>query len=342
MREFDVQSQFDSLAGDVARRTAIPDADIPVWVSRRRRRTHIAVAIAAAVTAISVVTTTDVLDRDRAAEPAQPGLEQTEGADQSALTQRLLRWAPGDEHQLYVVDAVSFFGSPGIDDTDANAGDVSAYIKSTVFLFDSQSGPFTDLIGNDLVTYVGDGTHDMFVLDAGTDAVQSRFRSAGWEDAGKGDLTPGSEGASTSLPSRTPRVRIDAIGNGHTLLSVGLGADSVPDVLGKESPPEPSIAAQRLLELGGAVGVALDVEQPCFIAGATLNSPARATALIVPPENVSAQDLSAAQIAELEGVNAVERLRPSGDLVSAELVLEDPGVPAELMLRLGLPGSDFC
>lgn len=343
MRDTDVQSRFEALSRDIERLTIIPQPDAPVRVARRRRSVRLAVVAAAVLAIASGVAFLTVVDRDRAADPAQRGPGQTGTLGQSAITRQLLQRVPGlpTGSTTFVTDVVSFSGSPGTRGTSATKRAIVGYLGSAAVTFEIE--PLQGLLDEHLVTSVASESSQgfaLFVLDVGPSDVRDRFGSAGWKDAGDDMLTPGPDVADPRTPRIAGGVRVHEIGDRQTLLSVAAEPDDLPDAA--DGTMTTSITAQRLLDLGGPVGYAVDVEEPCSLVAATLSSPTEASALLAPPDGVSAAAVTAEELSDLYEITAVKNVQPDGDLVRADLGLRNSQVPISRLRELGLPSASYC
>ncbi len=331
----DLQHAFDDLARDVTRVAGPGDVDRPIRDARRRRMVAGAASLAL-VAAVGVVATqftvgdvrTDPGYVDTHPDPA-PGAERRE---------RLLRLIPPAKLQLVnLVDVVGFTGEPGLSLADEQDRQLLDYLNTAFITLRAE--PFVSLVLPDLVSYAGTGDTSLFLLDRPAREVTGELLRAGWQDEGDGVLVPGE---STSRMDRrfAPYVKVTEEG-ALTLVGISRDRDELPGRASGASTLD--AAAARLLDLGGALGVSLGYDLgPCAMLTASLSSPTSATVLLRPPAGTAPEEVTTDDLDVPDAFEQITAVEPDGDLVRAEVAIEDAEAPLELLRRLGLPGTTFC
>jgi hypothetical protein len=328
---FDLESAFDDLTRDVTRAAGPGDADRPVRISRRRR---VAAGIAAMAVAVTVgVTATQVAGGDP--DSSEPGYvdDPADTSPGAARRERLLAMLPPGSMQVSLLDVEAFNGTPGLDFADPDDRALRSFVMSSFLQL--QRGPFARLLLPGLVTYAGNGSTDVFLVDRPPGEVTDALVRAGWEDR-DGVLVPG-DGVPRVTASVAPFVTVVDEG-GRALVGIARERRGLPDPGGEPAPP-----ADDLVELGGAVGVAADLGgSPCAFHAASLTSRTQATVLIGPPEGSAPEEVTVDDLTAPEAITAIEAVAPDDALVRAEVSIEDPDALLQLLRRLGLPYSGFC
>lgn len=293
-----------------------------------------AAAVVATLGATAAQLTSDDPDSS-APDYADTRSEVTPGAERRA---RLLSLLPGDSRQVNVLDVEGFTGEPGLDvvadPRDTGLGD---YVLSPFLTL--QRGWLMRVLLPDLVTYAGTGTTDLFLVDRSAADVTGAVVRAGWEDR-EGVLVPG--GDVDRVDARiAPHVAV-AGSDGMALVAIARDRDDLPD-LTSAGTSEPGLSASRLIELGGGVGAAFDFDGgACSLHAVSLTAPTEATVLLGPAPGTAPEEMSIDDLTTPEGVTSIDAVAAAGDLVRVDVTVPDQSVPAEILRRLGLPGTEFC
>lgn len=330
---FDPQRAFDELTRQVAREVGPGDVGLPIRAARRRRMVGGVAAVA--VASVLAVTLGQVVGTDSRSSTPEYAETNTDTSQGAARRERLLTMLPEDTVQAHVLDVGGVAGFVADDDQFSRiAGEYVLGAFATL-----GTGPILPLLP-DLVTYAGDGGTSVFLLDLPANEVTDGFMAAGWEEDGE-LLVPGpAVGIQDASTARNVHVADD--GGGRSLVAIAGDPEELPDIAGTSS-RTPSVAVERLLGLEGPAGFALSFEpDPCAFVAATLTAPTEATMLVAPPAGRSADAVTVDDLTPPKGVVSIDAAAADGNLVRVELTVEQASVPADLLDRYPLPGTQFC
>lgn len=330
---FDADRAFETLAHDVARTSAPGNVDRAIRRARRRRATvGVAAMLVVAVLGVTAVQLGGADSDGVAPEYVDTPFETSPGLERRA---RLLGLLPPDSQQVNVLDVLAINGEPGLA-TDDRGLELAAYVNSSFITL--ARGPFARLLLPELVTYAGTGADDVFLVDRPADEVAGGFVRAGWEDQ-DGVLVPGP--SVQRVTARLGRHIQVTDAEGSALVVIARDRDDLPDVAAPAEEPGP--AGERLLDLGGAVGVAMRADLgPCAVHAVTLTSRTEATFLVGPPVGTSPEEVSVNDLVVPDALSSIEAVTADDDLLRVVVSTASPVEPLDLLRRLGLPGTEFC